>query len=102
MIYIDENYNVWFISLIGASGKSASAPLLTQEKENKQMRIDTEQLIENAVEDAVNNRIDQAITNALYNLDLDGKIDELVAKYIEGCNDLINNKLEEYIWRCFE
>lgn len=102
MIYIDDNYNVWLISLIGACGKSANAPLLTQEKENKQMRIDTEQLIENAVEDAVNNRIDQAITNALDNLDLDDKIDELVAEYIEGCDDLINDKLEEYIRRCFE
>lgn len=101
MIYIDDNYNVWLITLIGASGKSAPAPLLTQEKENN-MRIETEQLIENAVEDAVNKRIDQAITNALDNLCLDDKIDELVADYIDGCDDLINDKLEEYIRRCFE
>lgn len=101
MIYIDDNYNVWLITLIGASGKSANAPLLPNEKEIKTM-IDLTEIIEDAVEQAVANRIEQATKNAVEYLDLDDKIDEEVANYIEGCEDLINDTISEKVRRYFE
>lgn len=64
--------------------------------------IDLNKIIEDAVADAVANRIEKATTDAVQYLDLDDKIDEAVLEYVEGCDDLIQDAIDENVKRYFE
>lgn len=101
MIYIDDNYNVWLITLIGASGKSANAPLLPKEKEIKNM-YDITKIIEHYIEAEVTNYIETAITNVLNNYDFQTKINSEVESLLEDCEDTIDDMIATEVKRYFE